>query len=78
MASEAVKLAGKPAKACPDGLAVIHVALFRMGTRSIAEAYRILGYKTHHGTEHTLGNPWAQVEHAADATWPDVPDAGQR
>ncbi|EJP62713.1 efflux pump antibiotic resistance protein [Beauveria bassiana ARSEF 2860] len=41
-----------------DGLLVIHVALYRMATRSFAEAYRILGYKTHHGTEDLLGNPW--------------------
>lgn len=44
-----------------DGLKVIHVALFRMGTLSLAEAYRILGYKVHHGTEDTLNMPWTQV-----------------
>jgi len=78
MAKEVVKLVEQPAKACPDGLAVIHVALFRMGTRSVAEAYRILGYKTHHGTEDVLGNPWPLIEQVTDATWPDLTDAKPR
>ena len=60
------------------GLAVIHVALFRMGTQSLAAAYRTLGYKTHHGVEDILGNPWTQIEQAAEATWPTVPDARPR
>jgi hypothetical protein len=60
------------------GLVVIHVALFRMATRSLAEAYRILGYKTHHGVEDILGNPWDEIEQAAEATWPTVPNARPR
>lgn len=60
------------------GLVVIHVALFRMATRSLAEAYRILGYKTHHGVEDILGNPWVEIEQAAEATWPNVPNARPR
>ncbi|ETS80194.1 hypothetical protein PFICI_07723 [Pestalotiopsis fici W106-1] len=55
-----------------DGLAVIHVALFRMATSSLAEAYRILGWKVHHGTDDNLGNPWKAIERAAEATWPFV------
>lgn len=61
-----------------EGLIVIHVGLFRMATRSFTEAYRILGYKTHHGTEDVLGNPWVSIEQAAEATWPNVPDARPR
>ncbi|KAM3554159.1 hypothetical protein MY1884_006280 [Beauveria asiatica] len=61
-----------------DGLVVIHVALYRMATRSFAEAYRILGYKTHHGIEDLLGNPWVGIEQAVEATWPDVPHARPR
>ncbi|OPB43745.1 hypothetical protein A0O28_0020630 [Trichoderma guizhouense] len=60
------------------GLLVIHVALFRMATRSLAEAYRTLGYKTHHGVEDILGNPWDEIEQAAEATWPNVPNARPR
>ncbi|KAJ3577867.1 hypothetical protein NPX13_g2700 [Xylaria arbuscula] len=54
------------------GLFVIHVALFRMGTNSFAEAYRSLGYKVHHGVEDVRGNPWTDIEKAAEATWPSV------
>lgn len=61
-----------------EGLLVIHAALFRMATRSLTEAYRILGYKTHHGTEDVLGNPWIGIEQAAEATWPNVPNARPR
>lgn len=65
-------------KSGEKGLKVIHVALFRMATRSMAEAYRVLGYKTHHGVEDILGNPWAQIEEAAEATWPTAPGARRR
>lgn len=58
-----------------SGLKVIHVALYRMATRSLTEAYRTLGYKTHHGVENILGNPWEGIEKAAEATWPNVPGA---
>ncbi|KAJ3484359.1 hypothetical protein NLG97_g7073 [Lecanicillium saksenae] len=58
-----------------EGLQVIHVALYRMATRSLAEAYRILGYKTHHGIEDILGNPWVGIEKAVEGTWPSIPNA---
>ncbi|RYP12039.1 hypothetical protein DL765_007499 [Monosporascus sp. GIB2] len=61
-----------------DGLRVIHVALFRMATRSSAEAYRILGYKTHHGLDDVFGMPWPLLEKAAEATWPTAPGARPR
>jgi hypothetical protein len=59
-------------------LVVIHVALFRMATASLAEACKTLGYKAHHGLENTLGMPWDQLEHAAEATWPNAPGARPR
>lgn len=60
------------------GLAVIHVALFRMATKSMAAAYRTLGYRTHHGIDNILGNPWVLLEQAAEATWPEIPGARPR
>lgn len=60
------------------GLLVIHVALYRMATRSCAEAYRILGYKTHHGIEDILGNPWVGIERAVEGTWPNIPNGKPR
>ena len=49
-----------------------------MATRSSAEAYRILGYKTHHGLDDVFGMPWPLLEKAAEATWPDAPGARPR
>ncbi|KAK7962020.1 uncharacterized protein PG986_002845 [Apiospora aurea] len=49
---------------------VIHAALFKMGTRSMAEAYKILGYHAHHGMDDLWGNPWEKLEKAAEAKWP--------
>jgi hypothetical protein len=60
------------------GMKVIHAGLFRMATKSMAEAYRILGYKTHHGLDDVLGNPWPLIEQAAEAKWPHVPEARPR
>ena len=60
------------------GLRVIHVVLFRMATKSSAEAYRILGYKTHHGLDDVFGMPWPLLEKAAEATWPDASGARPR
>ncbi|KAI0145049.1 hypothetical protein GGR57DRAFT_517703 [Xylariaceae sp. FL1272] len=57
------------------GLVVIHVALFRMATASMAKAYRILGYKVHHGLDDPSSAPYDQFEIAAEATWPEVPNA---
>ncbi|KAI1084845.1 hypothetical protein F5B20DRAFT_523483 [Whalleya microplaca] len=62
----------------PDdrGLKIINASLFRMATKSMAQAYIILGYKTHHGLlEDVLETPWALIEQAAEATWPSVPGA---
>lgn len=49
-----------------------------MATQSFAEAYRVLGYKTHHGVEDILGNPWNEIEQAAEATWPEVANGQAR
>lgn len=58
----------------PPGLKIINAALFRMGTKSMALAYQILGYRTHHGLlEDVTDSPWTQLEQAAEATWPSVP-----
>lgn len=65
-------MASSKASGPGEGLVVIHVALFRMATSSLAEAYRILGWKVHHGTDDIVGNPWGAVERAAEATWPFV------
>jgi hypothetical protein len=43
-----------------------------VATSSLAETYRILGWKVHHGTEDIAGNPWAAIERATEATWPFV------
>lgn len=61
-----------------DGLLVIHAALCRMGTMSLAEAYRTLGYKVHHGVDNPTKDPWVRIEEAAEATWPFVPGAKPR
>ncbi|KAI0435914.1 hypothetical protein F4803DRAFT_544031 [Xylaria telfairii] len=61
-----------------QGLVVIHAALFRMGTKSFADAYRMLGYTVHHGVEDVRGNPWVLIEKAAEATWPSIPGATPR
>lgn len=55
-----------------SGLHIIHAGLFRTATKSMAFAYRELGYKAHHGLDDVLNNPWTQLEHAAEATWPGV------
>ncbi|KAF5001925.1 hypothetical protein FDECE_10806 [Fusarium decemcellulare] len=55
-----------------EGMKIIHAGLFRMATASMAEAYRILGYKAHHGLEDVFHNPWVEIEHAAEATWPHL------
>lgn len=50
-----------------------------MGTKSMAHAYQLLGFKTHHGLlEDVTKSPWTQIEHAAEATWPHVPSARPR
>ncbi|KAJ8097698.1 hypothetical protein POJ06DRAFT_226762 [Lipomyces tetrasporus] len=49
---------------------IIHAGLFRTGTASMAKAYRLLGYHAQHGLQDVLGNPWVEIEKAAEATWP--------
>lgn len=61
-----------------EGLKVIHVALYRMGTMSLSQAYRILGYKVCHALDDPFKNPYATLEEAAEATWPFVPGARPR
>jgi hypothetical protein len=61
-----------------QGLKVIHVALYRMGTMSLSQAYRILGYKVFHGLDDAFKNPYNALEEAAEATWPFVPGARPR
>ncbi|RDW74844.1 hypothetical protein BP6252_05986 [Coleophoma cylindrospora] len=61
------------------GLKVINASLFRMATKSMAQAYIMLGYKTHHALlEDMTDTPWAKIEEAAEATWPTVPGARPR
>jgi len=61
------------------GLKVINASLFRMGTKSMARAYQILGYKTHHGLLETVfEGPWVQIEQAAEATFGPHPNAPGR
>ncbi|KAK8122953.1 hypothetical protein PG984_011623 [Apiospora sp. TS-2023a] len=68
--SETIQKSGPPK--------VIHAALLKMGTKSLAEAYKILGYHTHHGLDDLWGNPWEKIEKASEATWPAFagPNAG--
>lgn len=61
-----------------DGLKVLHAGLFRMGTKSMAEAYQILGIKTFHALDDRFGTNWKLIEEAAEATWPFVPEARPR
>jgi hypothetical protein len=70
--------AGKHGQEPYSGLQIIHAGLFRTATKSMAFAYRELGYTAHHGLDDVLGNPWTQLEHAAEATWPGVPDSQPR
>jgi hypothetical protein len=57
------------------GLKVINASLFRMGTKSMAEALRILGLKTHHALDDNSKIPWHLVEQAAEGRWPNAPGA---
>ncbi|KAI8623080.1 hypothetical protein F5Y19DRAFT_403929 [Xylariaceae sp. FL1651] len=60
----------KPSRT-PGPPSVINAGLFRTGTASMAEAYRILGLRPHHGLDLLeLPEHWAILERAADATWP--------
>ncbi|KXJ90331.1 hypothetical protein Micbo1qcDRAFT_164883, partial [Microdochium bolleyi] len=68
-----------PSASHGPGLAVINAGPFKTGTASMAEAYRILGFKPHHGLE-LMDKPeqWAALERAAEATWPDAPGVRRR
>ncbi|KAF9778535.1 hypothetical protein IL306_003757 [Fusarium sp. DS 682] len=55
-----------------DGLKIIHAGLYRTGTASMAEAYRILGYKAHHALGNEWHEPWDTLEQAAEATYPHL------
>ncbi|KAK7984407.1 hypothetical protein PG989_011809 [Apiospora arundinis] len=69
--SEATPTAGSPQ--------IINAGLFKMGTRSMAEAYKILGYRTHHGMDDVWGgNPWEGMERGAEATWPAFANPGKK
>ncbi|MCJ1356770.1 MAG: hypothetical protein MMC33_006766 [Icmadophila ericetorum] len=60
-----------------DGLKIINAGLFRTATKSMARAYQILGFKTHHGLlEDVTETPWTGIEQAAEATWPSVCEPG--
>ncbi|KAI2631210.1 hypothetical protein GGS21DRAFT_523846 [Xylaria nigripes] len=65
------------------GLKVIHASLYRMGTKSMADAYAILGFNVHHGIkvarEQGLKQlKWDVMERAAEATWPGIPGGTSR
>ncbi|KAF4338435.1 efflux pump antibiotic resistance [Fusarium beomiforme] len=55
-----------------DGLKIIHAGLYRTGTASMAEAYRILGYKAHHALHNEWHEPWDKLEQAAEAAYPHL------
>jgi hypothetical protein len=57
------------------GLKIINAGLPRMATLSMAEAYRILGYKTQHSLDDAMNTPYFLIEDAAEATWPTIPGA---
>ncbi|KAI0456252.1 hypothetical protein F5B21DRAFT_156221 [Xylaria acuta] len=62
-----------------DGLKIIHASLFRMATKSMAQAYMILGFKVNHALLlNTMETKWNEMELAAEATWPTVPGATPR
>ncbi|KXJ89101.1 hypothetical protein Micbo1qcDRAFT_165872 [Microdochium bolleyi] len=62
----------QPKKGGP-GLQIIHASLFRMGTKSMATAFQMLGYRVHHGLiDKMLDSPWTLLERAAEATYPSL------
>lgn len=67
MASTQEPLASKD-----DGLKIIHAGLYRTGTMSMTEAYRILGYNPHHARDNLYTIPWPLVENATEATYPHI------
>ncbi|KAI0446526.1 hypothetical protein F4803DRAFT_503918 [Xylaria telfairii] len=62
-----------------DGLKIIHASLFRMATKSMAQAYTILGFNVNHALLlNSMETKWNGIEFAAEAKWPDVPNATPR
>jgi hypothetical protein len=55
-----------------DSLKIIHAGLYRTGTASMTEAYRILGFKAHHALHNEWHEPWDKLEQAAEATYPHL------
>ncbi|KAI0184091.1 hypothetical protein EV127DRAFT_505611 [Xylaria flabelliformis] len=69
----------KPAPSSGNGLKIIHASLFRMATKSMAEAYTILGFKVNHVLLlNAMETKWNMIEQAAEATWPTAPGAAPR
>ncbi|UKZ77552.1 hypothetical protein TrVFT333_005275 [Trichoderma virens FT-333] len=64
----------------PRGPLILHFALIRTGTASMAKAYEILGYKNvYHGlTMLDRNQDWVLLEKAADATYPQVLNPGKK
>ncbi|KAL7936151.1 hypothetical protein V8C35DRAFT_297009 [Trichoderma chlorosporum] len=64
----------------PRGPLILHLALIRTGTASMAKAYEILGYhNVYHGlTMMDRSQDWVLLEEAADATYPQVLNLGQK
>ncbi|KAJ5289130.1 hypothetical protein N7478_002160 [Penicillium angulare] len=60
----------EPAQVEPPGLKIINASLFRSGTKSMARAYKILGFNAHHGLlESVTDTPWSYLLSAAEAAW---------
>lgn len=52
---------------------LLHASMQRMGTMSMAEAYRILGYNPHHyWANPSKDTAWDVFERAVDGKWPGV------
>ncbi|CAJ2510483.1 Uu.00g132920.m01.CDS01 [Anthostomella pinea] len=61
--------AATPAARDRDGLKIINASLFRMGTKSMAQAYQLLGYKIHHGLLESDAL-WGQYDAVTDLASP--------
>ncbi|KAF3020920.1 hypothetical protein E8E14_002528 [Neopestalotiopsis sp. 37M] len=68
-----------PTPGTGDGVKILHASLYRMGTWSMAKAYRTLGFNTFYALDESMSSMnWVLVEQAAKATWTTVPDAHPR
>ena len=71
-----MSITGDASAPSPPRLKITHAGFLGTGTSSLATAYQILGFKTHHGLLRPLSTiPWQAIERAAEATWPDIPGA---